>query len=106
MQCGRPKLNSTKLGPSQISVESNAANVFASTLRWIHQKLSQIGYVTLTIVLLVSVWCGFNIAVFLVKYLRYDTIITLHQSPPNTTDFPGITVCAPSIFTPQQLAGD
>lgn len=51
-----------------------------------------------------SIWCGYNVGVIFYKYLEHETIISLENLSPNTTDFPGITICAPSIIKPQVLA--
>ena len=51
-----------------------------------------------------TVWCLLNVINIMNKYFQYETIISLQNNPPNRTDFPGITICAPSIFTPETLA--
>ncbi len=51
-----------------------------------------------------SIWCGYNVAIIFNKFLDHETIISLENLPPSTTDFPGITICAPSIIKPQVLA--
>jgi len=53
-----------------------------------------------------SVWCLINVLHIFDKYYRHETIISLQNDPPNITAFPGITICAPSIFKPQTLAGE
>ena len=56
-------------------------------------------------ILALSIWCGYNVRLICHKYFEFETIISLENSPPSTTGFPGITICAPSIFKPQKLAG-
>ena len=51
-----------------------------------------------------SVWCLINVIQIMEKYYNYETIISLQNDPPSETGFPGITICAPSIFRPQELA--
>lgn len=55
-------------------------------------------------VILLSVWCIYNVNLIFQKYLDHETIISLQNDPPNATWFPGITVCAGSIFKPSKLA--
>lgn len=68
-----------------------------------HLEISQV-FIGICVVLL-AVWCAYNIKEIYFKYKGGDTIISLENSPPGVTDFPGITICAPSIFKPQKLAG-
>lgn len=56
-------------------------------------------YATLT------AWCGYNVIFYMIRYLRFQTMISLYEEPANITSFPGITICGPTIFTPQKLAG-
>lgn len=55
-------------------------------------------------VLLASV-CLFQILLVIRYYWSLSTMLSLINEPPNSTKFPGITICAPTIFTPQKLAG-
>lgn len=66
-------------------------------------EISQV-FIAICVVLL-AVWCAYNIKEIFIKFSKGDTIISLENSPPGVTDFPGITICAPSIFKPQKLAG-
>ncbi|KAJ6218392.1 hypothetical protein RDWZM_009549 [Blomia tropicalis] len=54
--------------------------------------------------IVLSGWCLYNVINIMIKYFEFETIISLHNEPPDMTDFPGVTLCAPSIFTPQRLA--
>ena len=66
-------------------------------------EISQV-FIAICVVLL-AIWCGYNIREIFMKYNQDETIISLENSPPGITEFPGITICAPSIFKPQKLAG-
>lgn len=48
--------------------------------------------------------CLYNLVVILKIFFKHDTNISLSNQSPNVTNFPGITVCAPAIFTPKALA--
>lgn len=58
--------------------------------------------VGLTIVLLH--FCQENVFYMIGKYLAYDTAVSMDNQLPTVIDFPGVTVCAPSILTPAMLA--
>ena len=79
----------------------NLLELLKSYLRQLHVGQIIIG----VCILVLSIWCGYNVKHIFDKYLDYETIISLQNEPPTITDFPGITICAPSIFKPQTLAG-
>lgn len=68
-------------------------------------KLTIKKILVVTFILALTTWCCYNVAVILQGFFAFDTFISLYKQPPNGTDFPGITICAPAIFTPKYLAG-
>lgn len=48
--------------------------------------------------------CAFHLHWIMSAYYRYEMTASWDTEPPDETHFPGITVCAPTIFTAQQLA--
>lgn len=49
-------------------------------------------------------WTTYNVIEVIEDYNHHETIISLDRFPPNSTEMPGVTICAPAIFTPIQLA--
>ena len=73
--------------------------IYLSSRRVLFQTI----YVILVIITLLL--CGYNVFQSFVEYALHPQVVTLEKQPPFQTDFPGLTICAPSIFTPKRLGG-
>ena len=69
------------------------------------QKFSIRRMLILVFIMALAAWCWYNVGIIMTRYFSFNTMVSLYKEPPNITEFPGITVCAPTIFTPEHLAG-